>query len=93
MKTLLAVLTASLMAFPAFAQQPQCMGTIDLYAALHERYGEAQQFFGLSGSAVLEMWANRETGSWTLISTSPNGVSCLIAAGEAFQPVPQGDPA
>ena len=53
---------------------------------LGEDYGETRQSIGLSGQgAVIEVFASPETGSWTIIVTRPDGITCLVAAGEAFE--------
>jgi hypothetical protein len=41
---------------------------------------------GLSASgAVIEMFANDETGTWTATVTGPDGNTCLVASGRAFE--------
>lgn len=85
----------------AFAQQDQrnCAPREAVTERLNERYGETRLGAGLAGdsSVVLEIWANQETGSWTITATNVNGVTCLIASGEAYQTVTEalveGDPA
>ncbi|MGG7644944.1 hypothetical protein ACQ5SP_09090 [Rhodovulum sp. YNF3179] len=62
---------------------------------LETRFGETRQSIGLGrGDRVVELFASTETGSWTIIVTRPDGVSCLLATGDAFEDiiVPQGDP-
>lgn len=56
-------------------------------AALTERHGERRQAIGLGrdGSGVVEFYASPETGSWTILFTRPDGITCLIAAGEGFE--------
>jgi hypothetical protein len=67
-------------------------------AQLQARYGETRQAIGLGGNnAVMEVFASAETGSWTILVTLPTGRTCLIAAGEAFEALPEvprvpGDP-
>lgn len=62
-----------------------------------EEYGETLQSMGLNTNGVVELYANPETGTWTIIVTSPEGVTCPVGAGESWQNVaplePQGDPA
>lgn len=44
---------------------------------------------GLSASgALMELWANRETGTWTLTATNPAGLTCVIGSGDAFDMAP-----
>jgi hypothetical protein len=43
---------------------------------------------GLAGqSAVVEVFASDETGTWTIIVTGTNGLACMIAAGRNYQAV------
>jgi len=56
-----------------------------LLASLAER-GERPVFMGLSGEVVVEMLV-APGGDWTLITTVPEGVSCILAAGEVATPV------
>lgn len=55
-------------------------------ARLVEGYGETRQSIGLGSDNVLvEVFASGETGSWTITVTTPDGVTCLVAAGQAFE--------
>ncbi|SFI36118.1 hypothetical protein [Albimonas pacifica] len=56
-----------------------------LLATLAAR-GERPVFLGLSGEVVVEMLV-APGGGWTLITTAPEGMSCILAAGEAATPV------
>ena len=38
---------------------------------------------------VIEVFASEETGSWTILLTSPQGLTCLMAAGEAYETDPE----
>jgi len=40
-----------------------------------------------ANNGVVETYASTESGTWTIVITMPNGMTCLVAAGEAFQPV------
>lgn len=74
------------------AQQNNCGPTDEVYAGLSARWGEARISSGMdSRGANVEIFANVETGTWTLLATLPNGMSCQIGAGgdfERFQPEP-----
>ncbi|MGR3484493.1 MAG: hypothetical protein ACU0BF_04055 [Paracoccaceae bacterium] len=99
-------LTAGLMlaAAPAHPQAapprpPACAPHAAVMAHLAERYGEARRSLGLTANAqILEVYANDETGSWTITVTRPGGPTCLIASGQHWQDAPPaltpaGDPA
>ncbi|MEL6677536.1 MAG: hypothetical protein AAFQ51_02450 [Pseudomonadota bacterium] len=56
---------------------------------LTDNYGEARQSMGLQQNGVVEVFSSEETGSWTIIITSARGVTCLIAAGRAWDLSPE----
>ncbi|MEP1930097.1 MAG: hypothetical protein ABJJ37_02315, partial [Roseibium sp.] len=57
-------------------------------------YGETRQSIGLGkNNAVIEVFASDETGTWTITVTSPNGQTCLVASGEAFEKMAEALPA
>lgn len=81
MKALIAALT--LAATPALSQS-QCAGYADVAAGLSSQFGEeiiAQG--GMDGGAKMETWANKSTGSWTVIVIRDD-VACLAASGSTF---------
>jgi hypothetical protein len=79
------ILPLILLAAPAFAQQ-NCASRDAIVDMLANRYGETRQSIGLGGGyQVVETFANLETGTWTIVITSPNGETCAVAAGEQFQ--------
>ena len=53
---------------------------------LATKYGETRQSMGLgANNAVVEVFASLESGSWTITVTTTNGVTCLVASGQAFE--------
>ncbi len=68
-------------------EPPQnCGPRASVVESLRARYGETRQGLGLArDSGVVEIYASAETGSWTIVLTLPNGASCLIASGEAWE--------
>ena len=53
---------------------------------LADRYGESRQSIGLgANNAVVEVFASSETGTWTITVTTPQGLTCLVASGQAFE--------
>ena len=70
----------------AHAQAAQCAPRADVLTALATKYGEARRGIGIAGqNAVMELFVNPSTGTWTIISTSPDGKTCLIASGSNFE--------
>lgn len=75
-----------LLATPAAAMQ--CGERDKIVAHLAETYGEGRVSVGLAeNGAMVETFASAETGSWTLLVTSPRGLTCLLASGESFETV------
>ncbi len=67
------------------AQTAQCLNHGAFIEGLADRYGERRQMSGLNGDGtVVEIYANGETGTWTALIVQPNGMACMVAAGENF---------
>lgn len=76
---------AALAASPAIAQQA-CAPHEIVAERLGERYGESRAGLGLThDNYILEVWANPDSGTWTITMTAPGGPTCLAAAGEGWQ--------
>jgi len=89
-----AITLAALIALPTASHSaPKCGPRDEAVKILKDRYGETQQYVGLTedGSAVIEMYANRETSTWSLMVVGPTGKTCLMASGQGFYAIPQGD--
>ena len=73
----------------AFAQTPRhCGERAQVVNRLAEGYGETRQSMGLgSDNSVIEIFASEETGTWTITVTLPNGMTCLVASGQAYEEV------
>lgn len=87
----------SLWGAPAEAQSANCRPRPIIVALLSDRYGESLLGRGLMPSGLmLELFA-APSGTWTLVVSQPDGVSCMTAAEEAWHmPAPadaiEGDP-
>ena len=69
---------------PANAQQA-CAERTGILKQLDQNHNEAPQALGVTGSGqVVELLVSNK-GTWTIIVTAPNGVSCLVAAGENWE--------
>lgn len=76
---------------PADAQM-LCAPRERLVERLSADYSERQRGIGVRGpAAVYELWAS-DGGSWTLLLTRPNGVSCLVADGTHWTDAPAAGP-
>lgn len=73
----------ALFATPALPQQVQCGPVPYIMGALMGRYGEAVVDNHTDARAHWQMWANAETGSWTLTATL-GMTTCIAAAGQGY---------
>lgn len=78
-------LIAILAATPALAN-PACNTREEMQRVLTEHYGEHVVGQGINARGLLmQVWANEETGSWTITLTTPDGRSCLMNGGAGFE--------
>ncbi len=100
----LAVMAAMLIAamwFASAAQAQMACGKRDFVVEkLSEKYGETRRGSGLAGpTAIFEIWASdKPPYTWTIIQTTPNGWTCVVAVGDGWHDepaelTPTGDPA
>ena len=76
----------ALAAHPAAAQGGNCAPREVVLEMLGESYGETRQSIGLGAQGqVMELFASETSGTWTIALTLPNGITCLMAAGEAYE--------
>jgi hypothetical protein len=86
-KTSLIAAMALMAATSTAAAQSVCGTRETLLKQLDKEYQEAPIGIGLaSNGAVVELLTSNG-GTWTLMVTRPNGMTCLIGTGEAWQPV------
>lgn len=94
-KILLALLAVPLVSSAAHAQAV-CKDRGEIIKILASKYNEHQRAYGIQqNGSVMEIYANLETGSWTVLITMP-AQSCVVASGQAWEelpPMPVGDPA
>jgi len=85
MKALVAI-ALSLFATTSVAQNINCGPSEQVYSYLENDYKEFLAFVGMDvGGILLEVFVNPETGTFTLLSTDAQGLSCIQANGEHFQ--------
>jgi hypothetical protein len=72
----------------ATAQDTPCAERNNVVDTLDSQYKESPRAIGLvSKEAVLEVFVS-ETGTWTVVVTDPQGVSCVLAAGQSWEEIP-----
>jgi hypothetical protein len=63
-----------------------CAERAKVVERLTTTYGETVQSMGLgANNGMMEVFASEESGTWTITVTMPNGQTCLIASGQAFE--------
>ena len=85
---LLLMLGASIGTTPA-AAQTACMNRADVLEQLSSKYAETPISLGLAKSGdVVEILSSGDGATWTMVVTRPDGETCMIASGEAWQVIP-----
>lgn len=95
LKTLVASgLIASTAGMATAQTQQNCAPREAVVNRLASGYGETRQSMGLgANNNVVEVFASAETGTWTITVTMPNGLTCLVASGQAFEELAEALPA
>ncbi|WP_300516557.1 hypothetical protein [Aliiroseovarius sp.] len=80
-----------LSAGPLSAQSDNCAARDRVLERLSGTYGEVRQSIGLAANnQVVEVFASEDSGSWAITVTLPNGMMCLVAAGQNFERLDEG---
>ena len=82
-------LAIGMLSSSALAQeQRQCAPHEDIVKVLNAKYQESQRAIGLiNKKAMMEVYISVK-GTWTVIVTNETGMSCVMAAGEAWDEMP-----
>jgi hypothetical protein len=67
------------------AHAGQCSEKQALNDELNRRFGESEFATGLSESNAVKFYRNPTSQTWSVVVILPNGVACLVAAGEAME--------
>lgn len=80
----LAALCLFAAAAPASAAR-LCLPHGDIAELLNTRYAEARIAIGVAeGGGLLEVFSTVDGTTWTIVVTSPQGISCVVSAGEGW---------
>lgn len=78
----------ALLAATEASAQLACAERPKVVQQLAEQYKESPVAVGVSQNGdVIEVLTAPTGDSWTILITMPNGMSCVVAVGEAWQPV------
>lgn len=79
-------LTLMLVIVPAATAQQSCNTHDKLAQVLNGRFAEIPVAAGLESSGrLLQVFASSDGATWTMVATAPDGTSCVLAVGEAWQ--------
>ncbi len=85
---LLVMLGTSIGTTPA-AAQTVCMSRAGILEQLSSKYAETPISLGLEKLGnVVEIFSSGDGATWTMVLTRPDGETCMIASGEAWQAIP-----
>ena len=66
-----------------------CHNATEIAKQLSNKYSEAPVAFGLqSNGNLLQVYFSEEKDTWTVVSTTPAGISCILAAGKRWESLP-----
>lgn len=81
-------LCVALLTGGAFAQASRCGPRAEIVKVLAEKYHELPRIAGaIEGLAMMEAYVS-ERGTWTIVVTNSAGLTCLMAAGHAWDELP-----
>ena len=70
----------------ALHAQSNCGARDSVVDKLAVKYGEAFAGGGLQNAeSVFEVWSSEEKGTWTILLTRADGISCIVAHGTNWQ--------
>jgi hypothetical protein len=87
MRIVFAIIAFVLMTPASQAATPlPCGSSKELVKQLDQRYREKLVSYGLSANKrdLLQVFVS-EKGTFTIVASSPNGISCIIGAGDSFE--------
>ena len=92
-KILILGAACALLSSAAQAAPQQCNQRDEVLKLLSNKYSEAPVAFGVTNNGglveVLKSTKSAKDDTWTIIITTPQGMSCLVAAGEGWRGIEQ----
>lgn len=67
---------------------PACHEHKDVVKMLDQQYSEAPEALGLqSNGHLVQVFVSKDGASWTIVTTRPDGLTCIVAAGEHWESI------
>lgn len=77
---------AFFLTFVAEAWSAECGKHDKVVAFLSSKYKEQRTSMGIvSNRGVMEFFVSDSTGTWTILLTNTQGISCIVASGENYE--------
>ena len=74
---------------PAGGMQPACQTHDEIMQMLDQKFAETPTALGLqSNGHLIQVFASKDGMTWTIVTTRPDGVSCIVALGRHWEAVP-----
>lgn len=87
--TKILALVAALIAAPAAYANNACGDRTKIVTQLEVKYQESHRASGLeTDTKMVEIWTSEANGSWTILVTQANGITCIAAAGRNWLDMP-----
>ncbi len=84
------VVLATFLTSSAWALAPNCIERDRMVRNLAKKYDERSIAFGLGDNGIVyELLKSKSGTSWTLVMTTIDGNTCLIASGKHWESLPQ----
>lgn len=89
LKIFVASACLSVIAGPAFAEKA-CGHRDKIVGQLSAKYQESHRASGLeTDTKMVEIWTSKDSGTWTILVTNANGITCVAAAGNNWLDMPE----
>lgn len=69
-------------------QAKRCVPRDKVVEVLGKKFKEHRRGIGLVADRMIMEVYVAESGSWTILVTGANGISCIVVAGEAWEDIP-----
>ena len=67
------------------AQGGLCGDREDFLKQLEEKFSEVIEHVAITSRGALAEWTVAPSGSWSMLVTTPDGVTCIVASGDSWQ--------
>jgi hypothetical protein len=80
---------------PPVGAEPACQSHAEIKQLLTQQFAEQPAAVGIQADGnLIQVFAAKDGTTWTMVTTRPDGVSCIVALGQHWEalPVASADP-